>query len=148
VDLAEAIVPVASASRIQLTAHNDIVAGLLIGRQDQEILTHVPGNLPRSERLLLPFVPAKEGRWLGLAITNGMRFNSNRGTITPFTADGAAGPLQSFNIGPDAKELILLEDLAGYSHLVIESNDPISVFGLIGNPGQLATVPVVNIDLE
>lgn len=49
-------------------------------------------------------------------------------------------------IPPNGKTLALLgelfDDLNGYRTMLIKSNHPIRIFGITGNDGQLATVPI------
>ncbi len=139
---------VASPSRLEIEASGELIAGLLMGRQDQEILTHIPGDNVSGKRFLLPWLPKKLGRWTGLALTNTVNATV-RAELWPVTANGELGESRAIIVPPKGKSLTLLldlfDDLNDYRSMIIESNHAIRIFGITGNDGQLATVPVTPI---
>ena len=144
-ELIAGLLPGVHASRLEVEASGELVAGLLMGRQDQEILTHIPGNNLTGKSFLMPWLPEKIERWMGMAITNTVRL-TNRAEFTPIKANGEMGEPRAVIIPPNGKTLALLgelfDDLNGYRTMLIKSNHPIRIFGITGNDGQLATVPI------
>ncbi len=133
-------------SRLEIVSDAPIVASMLFGRQDTEVLTNVPGNLPERNRAVMPWLPRDEEDWGGVALTN-LRQRTIRVLVTPVRADGSQGDSASVDLGPGEKALFLLKDLIGepwqYDQVLLESGGPFRFLGLTGNftRGQMATVP-------
>ena len=131
-------------SRLTVESDRPIIAGLLLGRQDQEILTSVMGNGAVGKTFIVPFIPRREDRWLGLAVTN-TAYATALVTVTPYQSSGEAGEPREITVPARGKQTFLagdlFGDLTGYDVLLIESGLNIRVFGITGNEGQLATVP-------
>jgi len=135
-------------SRLEVASDAPIIASMLFGRQDLEVLTNVPGNLPEQTAATLCCLPQTEDDWSGVALING-RNRTIRTAILPVRSDGTMGEAVELDLGPNEKSLFLLRDLIAepwtYDHVVIEAGGPIRILGLTGNfeRGQMATVPAL-----
>lgn len=132
-------------SRLEIGADGPILALLLTGLDDQDMLTRISGNLQPGTQLTLPYLPQSAEDWVGVAVVN-PGANAASATLTLYTRNGEAGPSAMMSLPPQGKELFLLSELigdfAGYSHAVLTSNIPVRGMALLGNHShtKLATI--------
>ncbi|MCB1052181.1 MAG: hypothetical protein H6510_09005 [Acidobacteria bacterium] len=137
-----------SPSRLEIESEYPIVSMLLIGIDNLDILTSIPGKQATSTQLLMPYISPDPNDWHGMALVN-PNDKSALVKLTPYTALGVAGPETTLAMPADGKTVWLLEELfpslRSYRSLRIESTRPVRGIVLTGNNArtQLATIKLV-----
>lgn len=146
VDTLQSLLPFSAAnpiSQIELEADEGVVSFLFLGQLERSLLTAVPGNLPSSTSLLLPYLPDAD-KWVGIALINERGVSVNA-TLTPYMGSGEPGPDVALSIPAGEKALLLLSDYynqpSQYSHLWINASLELRAYAITGNmDSQLATI--------
>lgn len=133
-------------SMLQATSNQPFLSFLLLGRQDQPLLTRVSGNVPKSSKFRLGYLPRTSEEWLGLALFNPQP-EAQTAVVTLMDAEGVAGPSETLTLPAFGKSIFDLQTLFGdlftqYAHLDIQAEADIRVFGITGDHDatQLATI--------
>lgn len=132
-------------SMVQLTSNSPFLSFLLLGRENQGVLTRISGNLNEYQHFRLAYLPRSEQEWLGLSLYNPTPVELSA-QITLYDASGSVGPTTSVTLPAFGKSIFdlatLFGDITGFESLKIESQTPIRAFGITGNHAgtQLATV--------
>ena len=136
----------AGLSQMTITAELPILAILLIGRQDRELLTVVHGNTPLASLFSSAYLPSREDGWVGLSMMNPSD-QKNPLEVTAYNESGQPSTVATFEVEAWQKKVILLSDYINrpwmYNQLQVKGGAPFRVYGLTGSfkYSQLGTLP-------
>lgn len=139
IGLASQMVPNSSGqaiSMLQATSNSKFLSFLLLGREEQAVLTRISGNLPESKEFALGYLPKSEDEWLGISLFN-PQLADQTAQLTLFDENGEPGPSESVILPQLGKTIFnvnsLFGDISAYNLLKIESQAPIRAFGITGD---------------
>lgn len=136
-----------SIARLHVHATRPILSFMLLGREEGDRLTTIPGDLASSTELELPYLPSANDYWIGLALIN--RNNTEvTARLRPLNAAGVAGAEVQVVIPAGAKRQFALSELvvnaSQYTHMRITADLAIDAFAITGSLDnrRLATLPL------